>query len=46
MMVDGREMPLTSGMTVTVDVLTERRRALNYVISPVIELFSTAMHEH
>ncbi len=46
MKVDGRDMPLTPGMTVTVDVLTERRRALDYVISPLIELFSTAAHEH
>ena len=46
MKVDGREMPLTPGMTVTVDVMTERRRALDYVLSPLIELFSTAAHEH
>lgn len=46
MKVDGREMPLTPGMTVTVDVMTERRRVLDYVLSPLIELFSTAAHEH
>ena len=44
-MVNGQAMPLTAGMSVTVDVLTERRQLLDYVISPLIELYSTAAHE-
>jgi hemolysin D len=45
MMIDGRKMPLTPGMAVTVDVLAERRQLLDYVISPLIELFWTTAHE-
>ena len=44
-MVDGQAMPLTAGMAVSVDVLTERRRLLDYLISPLIELYSTSAHE-
>jgi hemolysin D len=40
-----RELPLTPGMMVTVDLLTERRRVLDYLISPLKELFWTAAHE-
>ena len=44
-MVDGEAMPLSAGMAVTVDLLTERRRLLDYVISPLIELYATSAHE-
>lgn len=43
--IDGKNVPLTPGMAVVVDVLTERRRVLDYIISPLIELYSTAVHE-
>jgi hemolysin D len=46
MLIDGRIVPLEPGMAVTVDILTERRRVLDYIISPLIELFTTAIHEH
>jgi hemolysin D len=40
------EIPLVPGMTVTVEVRTERRQAIDYIVSPLLELFSTAAHEH
>jgi len=45
MLVNGREVPLTPGMAVSVDIPTERRRMLDYLLSPIVELFSTAGHE-
>ena len=45
MTVEGKEIPLVSGMDVTVEILTENRRAIDYIISPLLELFSTAGHE-
>jgi hemolysin D len=45
MNIDGREIPLAPGMAVEVDIETEELRPLDYVISPLIELFSTAAHE-
>jgi len=46
MPIAGGEIPLVPGMSVTVEVLTERRRGIDYIISPILELFSTAAHEH
>jgi hemolysin D len=43
--VDGRKIPLTPGMAVVVDLKTEELRPLDYVIWPLVELFSTAAHE-
>ena len=43
--VDGKDIPLSPGMAVTVEVLTGRRRALDYVLSPLRELASTSAHE-
>ena len=45
MTVEGKEIPLVSGMNVTVEILTEHRRAIDFIISPLLELFSTAGHE-
>ena len=45
MNIDGRTVALTSGMAVTIDVKTEDRRVIDYIASPIIELFTTAAHE-
>ena len=45
MNVDGQSLPLTPGMTVTVEIATGRRRILEYVFSPLVEVASQAMKE-
>lgn len=45
MNIDGRVVPLRSGMAVGVDIKTEDRRAIDYVWSPLVELVTTAAHE-
>jgi hemolysin D len=45
MNIDGKQIPLSSGMTVTVDIKTESRRAIDYILSPLVDVFSTAAHE-
>lgn len=45
MTVDGKDIPLSSGMSVTVDIKTEDRRAIDYIVSPLIAIFTTAAHE-
>jgi hemolysin D len=42
--VDGKDIPLSPGMAVTVEVLTGKRRALDYVLSPLREASSSG-HE-
>ena len=43
--VDGRVLPLTSGMTVTVEIRTESRRAIDYILSPLHSLFEQSAQE-
>jgi hemolysin D len=43
--VDGKEIPLSPGMAVTVEIRTGQRRALDYVLSPLREVTSSAGHE-
>lgn len=45
LMVDGREVPLTAGMTVTVEIKTGSRRVLDFVLSPLAELIGNSMGE-
>jgi hemolysin D len=45
MRVEGRNIPLVPGMTVNVEIFTEARSPLDYIVSPLIELISTAGHE-
>ncbi len=45
MPVDGVNQPLTSGMAVTVELKTGRRRLIEYLFSPLAETASTAMRE-
>ena len=42
---DGRPVPLSPGMAVTVDIKTGTRHMLDYLVSPVLETSSSAMHE-
>ena len=43
--VDGKEIPLSPGMTVTVEILTGNRRAIDYVLSPLREVTSSTARE-
>lgn len=44
-MVDGKEVPLMAGMAVTVEIKTGARRIIDYVMSPLREVTSSAGHE-
>lgn len=43
--IDGKDIPLSPGMAVTVEIRTGQRRALDYVLSPLREVTSSAGHE-
>ena len=43
--VDGKNIPLSPGMAVTAEVLTGKRRALDYILSPLREVVSASGHE-
>lgn len=43
--VDGKDMPLSPGMAVTIEVKTGKRRILEYLFSPLAEISSQAMQE-
>ena len=45
LIVDGKDIPLSSGMTVTVEILTGKRRIIDYILSPLVETTSQAMRE-
>jgi len=45
MMIDGQPIPLTAGMSVSAEIKTEKRRVIDYVLSPLLEVTSTAMRE-
>jgi hypothetical protein len=42
---DGRAVPLTPGMAVTVEITTDSRRILEYVFSPMVEVASKDFKE-
>jgi hemolysin D len=42
---DGIDQPLSSGMTVTAEIRTGKRRILEYIFSPLVEIAATAMTE-
>jgi hemolysin D len=46
MRVGDKEIPLVPGMAVNVEIVTENRQALDYVLTPLLELLSSAGHEH
>ena len=39
--VDGRDVPLTAGMSVVVEIETERQRAINYILHPLTRVFDS-----
>ena len=43
--VDGQEMPLTPGMSVSVEIKTGERRVIEYVLSPVLRHQRESLHE-
>lgn len=45
LIVDGRSMPVTPGMSVTVEIKTGKRRILEYLFSPLAQITSEAMGE-
>ena len=45
MQVEGRDLSLTPGMAVTVEIKTDSRRILEYIFSPVAEVTSQAFKE-
>lgn len=45
MSIDGVEIPLTSGMAVSVEMTTGKRRILEYLFSPLVETASRALKE-
>ncbi|AWN34421.1 HlyD family type I secretion periplasmic adaptor subunit [Methylobacterium radiodurans] len=45
LLVDGKNLPLTPGMTATVEVQTGSRRVIDYLFAPIRETTSTAGHE-
>ena len=44
-MIDGKPLALTPGMSVSVEIETENRRLIDYLVTPILELLSTAAHE-
>lgn len=42
---DGKNAPLSPGMTVSVDILTGKRRAIDYLLSPIRHAIMSAGHE-
>lgn len=42
---NGAHVPLMPGMTVSAEVKTGNRRMISYLLSPIMEVSSTAMHE-
>jgi hemolysin D len=45
MNVNARTVPLTPGMSVSIEITTGSRRILEYLFSPVVETFSESMKE-
>jgi hemolysin D len=43
--VDGAEIPLNPGMTVTAEIKTDSRRVIDYLLSPLAKVSSEAMRE-
>jgi hemolysin D len=43
--IDGINVPLSAGMTVTVEILTGKRRAIDYVLSPLREVTASTARE-
>jgi len=42
---EGTALPLSPGMTVSVEIKTDRRRVIDYLLSPIARTLSQAMRE-
>lgn len=45
MRIDGRQVPLTPGMSVTAEIATGRRRVISYFLDPLLRYSHESMHE-
>lgn len=45
MTIDGRDVPLSPGMSVTAEIKTERRRVIEYVLTPLIRYRDESLRE-
>ncbi len=45
LLVDGKPMPVTAGMSASVEIRTGSRRVIEYVLSPVLQHAHEALHE-
>ena len=45
MAIEDTKIPLTPGMAVTAEIKTGKRRIIEYVFSPLVEITSRAMKE-
>jgi hemolysin D len=45
MKIDGEPVPLTPGMTVAVEIKTDSRRVIDYLLSPLAKIASEAARE-
>lgn len=43
--INDKDLSLSPGMTVTVEIKTGNRRIINYVFSPLVEILSKGMKE-
>jgi hemolysin D len=43
--VEGKSVPLSPGMTVTVEVKTGQRRVLDYLLSPLLKSVNESLRE-
>ena len=43
--VGDHDVPLTAGMSVTAEIRTDRQRLIDYVLSPLTQTVSEALHE-
>lgn len=45
MSIDGRETPLAAGMKVTVDIVTDERRVIEFILSPLLRMRHDGMRQ-
>ncbi len=43
MLVDGQEVPLSAGMTVKADIITDSRRVIEFFLSPVMKYLNEGL---
>ena len=43
--VDGRDVPLSPGMAVTIEIKTGAQRVITYLLSPLLRFTNDSLHE-